>query len=71
MEYNKVANIKGTTKEKHQVQKMNVSNSITSSKKSKLWHWLLTNSRNETIQKSALKIALRFYYMSKVFRKIE
>jgi len=36
MEYNKVANIKGTTKEKHQVQKMNVSNSITSSKKSKL-----------------------------------
>ena len=36
MEYNKVANIKGTTKEKYQVQKMNVSNCKTSSKKSKL-----------------------------------
>jgi len=33
MEYNKVDNIKGTTKKKHQVQKMNVSNSVTSSKK--------------------------------------
>ena len=55
MEYNKVANIKGTTTKKHQVQKMNVSNSVTSSKK--IIIDLLTKFKVWNIQRPAFKIS--------------